>query len=112
MEKFIKGDLVVIPFPFTDLSGSKKRPALVVANIKGDDLWLVQITSQAVSDRYAIPLSGSDLLNGHFNYASNIRPNKIFTLSKDIVSYKIGSVNSEKLSQVESVLVNIICSNQ
>lgn len=38
MEKFIKGDVVVIPFPFSDLSQSKRRPALVVANLKGDDI--------------------------------------------------------------------------
>lgn len=38
MEKFVKGDVVVIPFPFSDLSASKKRPALVVSNITGDDI--------------------------------------------------------------------------
>ena len=31
MGKFVKGDIVVIPFPFSDLSGSKRRPALVIA---------------------------------------------------------------------------------
>jgi mRNA interferase MazF len=41
MEKFVKGDVVVIPFPFSDLSASKKRPALVVSNITGDDIILV-----------------------------------------------------------------------
>jgi mRNA interferase MazF len=46
MEKFVKGDIVVIPFPFSDLSGSKKRPALVLANLQGDDIILCQITSR------------------------------------------------------------------
>ena len=40
MGKFIKGDAIVIPFPFSDLSGSKRRPALVVADINGDDVIL------------------------------------------------------------------------
>jgi mRNA interferase MazF len=44
MEKFVKGDVVVIPFPFSDLSASKKRPALVVSNITGDDIILCQIS--------------------------------------------------------------------
>jgi len=38
MGQFIKGDVVIIPFPFTDLSGSKKRPAYVVADLPGDDI--------------------------------------------------------------------------
>lgn len=46
MERFVKGDVVVIPFPFTDLSGTKRRPALVLADLPGDDIILCQITSQ------------------------------------------------------------------
>ena len=38
MGKFVKGDIVIIPFPFTDLSGSKKRPAFVVTDLSGDDI--------------------------------------------------------------------------
>jgi mRNA interferase MazF len=45
MGKFMKGDVVVIPFPFSDLSGSKCRPAFVLADLEGDDVVLCQITS-------------------------------------------------------------------
>ncbi|MEO6392195.1 MAG: type II toxin-antitoxin system PemK/MazF family toxin, partial [Pyrinomonadaceae bacterium] len=38
MGRFVKGDVVVTPFPFSDLSGDKRRPALVIANLNGDDL--------------------------------------------------------------------------
>jgi len=38
MEEFVKGDIVVLPFPFTDLSATKKRPALIIATLQGDDL--------------------------------------------------------------------------
>jgi len=61
MEKFVKGDIVVIPFPFSDLSGAKKRPALVLVNLKGDDIILCQITSQQVNDDYAIPIERTGL---------------------------------------------------
>jgi mRNA interferase MazF len=46
----VKGDVVVAPLPFSDLTSSKKRPALVVAGLTGDDFLLCQITSQAHRD--------------------------------------------------------------
>jgi hypothetical protein len=50
--RFVKGDVVVAPFPFSDLSAAKKRPALVVASLTGDDVILCQITSQTIADNY------------------------------------------------------------
>jgi hypothetical protein len=46
MGRFVRGDVVVTPFPYSDLSDSKKRPALVAAALKGDDVILCQITSR------------------------------------------------------------------
>jgi mRNA interferase MazF len=50
MGKPIVGEVVVLPFPLTNLQPGKRRPALVVADLAGDDLILCQITSQARSD--------------------------------------------------------------
>jgi hypothetical protein len=55
MGTFVKGDVVVFPFSFSDLSAAKRRPALVVATLTGDDVILCQITSRSVADSYAIP---------------------------------------------------------
>ncbi len=60
MARFVKGDVVVVPFPFSDLSQAKRRPALVLTNLEGDDLILCQITSQQVRDQYAIKLDHED----------------------------------------------------
>ena len=54
MGKFVKGDIVVTPFPFSDLSTNKKRPALIVATLQGGDVVMCQITSKNVNDSYAI----------------------------------------------------------
>ena len=62
MEGFVRGDVVVVPFPFSDLSRAKRRPALVVAELKGDDLILCQITSQQVKDEYSISLDDRDFI--------------------------------------------------
>ena len=72
MEKFVKGDVVVLPFPFSDLSASKKRPALVIAALEGDDIILCQITSKARTDNYSIILNNSDFKQGNLNLTSII----------------------------------------
>lgn len=51
MERFIKGNVIVVPFPFSDLTRARRRPVLVTAELEGDDLILCQITSQRIRDR-------------------------------------------------------------
>ena len=75
MAKFIAGDVVVVPFPFSDLSQAKRRPALVLATLTGDDLILCQITSRSITDRYAVEIDMEDFLSGSLSQVSNIRPN-------------------------------------
>jgi mRNA interferase MazF len=104
----VKGDIVVIPFPFSDLSQSKRRPALVVATLEGDDVILCQITSKMVRDAYAISLDDADLALGSTKQPSNIRPNRLFTADTHIVLYRVGSLKNEKLIQVIERLVAII----
>ena len=79
MAGFVKGDVVVVPFPFSDLTQAKRRPALVIGELAGDDVILCQITSQNVKDFYSIPLDTQDLESGTLKRKSNIRPNRIFT---------------------------------
>lgn len=88
MGAFVKGDVIVAPFPFSDLSAAKKRPALVVAVLTGDDVILCQITSQAAADRYAIPLLDNHFLQGGLRQPSNIRPNRLFTADSNIILYR------------------------
>lgn len=107
MDGFIKGDVVVVPFPFSDLSNSKKRPALVLANLKGDDLILSQITSQNIFDLYSIKLKINDFSNGTLNKESNVRPNKIFTADKNLILYKIGNLSDEKMNEIINKVVEI-----
>jgi mRNA interferase MazF len=67
-----KGDVVIVPFPFSDLSQSKRRPALVISELQGDDLILCQITSQATRDNYTIAISAKDFSSGGLNQDSHV----------------------------------------
>ena len=107
MEKLVKGDGVVLPFPFSDLSASKKRPALVAANLSGDDFILCQITSQARQDESSISVAKTDFEIGKMPVDSMVRHNRLFTADKSIVLYNVGSLKGKKLKDVEDQLVKI-----
>jgi len=72
MARFVRGDVVVIPFPFSDLSQAKRRPALVLAELEGNDRILCQITSQLVQDKYAIQLDEDDFAKGGLKQTSQV----------------------------------------
>src|SRR3989344_9294044 len=108
MAECIKGDVVVVPFPFSNLSQITKRPAFVVSKLTGDDLILCQITSQTIKDKYAISLKKSDFDIGNLSINSNIRPNRIFTADRNIIFYKVGSVKDKKVKEVVQKIIEIV----
>ena len=108
MAEFVKGDVVVVPFPFSDLSRAKRRPALVLAELVGDDRILCQITSRTLKDRYAIQLDDEDFAEGGLRQESNIRPNRIFTADMHIILYRIGRLRTEKLDEVTKKVIEIL----
>jgi len=108
MERFIKGDVVVVPFPFSDLTKAKRRPALVIAELEGDDLILCQITSHAIRDRYAISINENDFGTGTLRRKSNVRPNRIFTADHHIILYRVGHLKPEKINEIIERVVSIL----
>ena len=108
MGGLVKGDVVVVPFPFSDLSRAKKRPALVLARPDGDDVILCQITSRLVSDRYAILISEDDFLSGSLRQESNVRPNRIFTADASIIAYQAGHLNRTVMEKITNRVIAIL----
>jgi len=106
--KFIKGDVVVVPFPFSDLSQSKRRPALIISTLEGVDTILCQITSKTIKDAYSISIDDSDFDAGSLKQSGNIRPNRLFTADSHIILYRAGHIKDDKLSQVVDKLIEII----
>jgi len=108
MGRFVKGDVVVINFPFSDLSGAKRRPALVLSNLEGDDIILCQITSQSKTDKHSIKLEDNDYTDGKLKIESMVRPNKIFTADRNVILYLACKIDSPKMDEVIKSVVNII----
>jgi mRNA interferase MazF len=108
MAKFVKGDVVVVPFPFSDLTTAKRRPTLVLATLEGDDLILCQITSKTIKDSYAVPIEDEHFKDGSLKQSSNVRPNRLFTADNQIVLYKVGQLNIQKLNEVTEKVIQIL----
>lgn len=108
MARFVKGDVIVVPFPFSDLTQSKRRPALVIAALQGNDLILCQITSRLVKDSYAILIEDSDFSIGSLRQNSNIRPNRLFTADQQIILSRVGQLKPEKMNEVITKLIEIL----
>jgi mRNA interferase MazF len=90
---------VVLPFPQTNLQQGKRRPALVIVDLPGDDLILCQITSQAHRDSYSIAVNNDDFQIGQLHLRSYIRPNRLFTVEQSVVLYTAARVTRIKLDE-------------
>ena len=110
MGQFVKGDVVIIPFPFTNLAGSKKRPAFVVADLQGEDIIVCQITSKSKSDPFALSIGAHDFISGSLPIDSFIRPNKIFTADKNIILSVAGRLGETKTRDVLNSIITIVSS--
>ena len=100
MGKPVAGEVVIIPFPQTDLKAGKRRPALVLVDLAGDDLILCQITTRARRDGFSVPLDAGDFETGQLSQPSYIRPQRLFTVEQRIIIYSIGKVKTAKLAEV------------
>ena len=108
MGRFVKGDIVVFPFPFSDLSSTKRRPAIVLIGGVGDDAVLCQITSKNVRDDKSIIIDIGDVEKGSLNDISNARPNKLFTADEKIILYKLGNLTEAKLDEVIEAIIRML----
>jgi len=108
VERFVKGDVVVVPSPFSDLSTVKRRPALVIAAPGGDDVILCQITSQQIRDRYAVGITELDFAEGTLRKPSNVRPNRLFSASTNLILYRAGHLNDPVVTSVIDRIVEIL----
>jgi len=99
-----QGDIVLVSFPFTDLSSSKRRPALILSpdffNAAREDLVLAAVTSRITDDPNAVPLWRGDFAAGGLPKPSIVKATKLFTMHSSLIAKQIGSVRSEKMEEV------------
>ena len=107
---FVKGDIVIIPVPFTNIEGFKLRPAVVISNDEvheTGDVLIVQITSKLKHDGLSIPVTNNDV-TANLPVKSYIRIHKIFVLEQKLIKGKVSALKKAKYKELIERINQII----
>ena len=102
MAEFVGGDVVVVPFPFTDLQSSKRRPAVVLATFARGDLLICQITSRSESHPTTVAIGTDDFLSGGIDRPSVALPHRLVTVHEAVILRSAGTLTPPKLAVTPS----------
>ena len=102
------GLVVLVPFPFSDLSQAKLRPAVVLAGVERDDWILCQVTSNPHGDSRAIALTNAGFRTGSLRVTSFARPGKLFTVNNSLMVGQAGHLKSDVLRDIIEAVVGIL----
>ena len=102
------GAVVLIPFPFSDLSQAKLRPAVVLADVGRGDWILCQVTSNQYGDSRAVMLTDASFATGSLQVTSYARPGKLFTANRNLIVTQVGVLNADVFKQIVEVIINIL----
>ena len=102
-------DIVLIPFPFTDLTVIKKRPVLVITpeNNQGDFIGLQVTSKQGYIE--SLQIDSCDFIVGTLPKISFVRIDKVFTLNSSVVSHRVGRLSSSAFARVKVGLCDLLC---
>lgn len=104
--------IVVVPFPFSDLSGAKLRPAVVLTDAGRGDWLLCQITSNPYSDPDAIRITSKELQKGVLTSTiSFARPLKLFTASEGVMNKRVAILKDETFKAILTATIESLRKN-
>ena len=98
------GDIVLTPFPFTDLSELKIRPAVVVADVGMHDWIVCEVTSSRQLRGPYIAIGPSDMVSGSLRSPSRVRPDRLATLNDGVFEKTLGRLTYSKRSEITAAV--------
>jgi len=105
---FAAGQVAVLPFPFSDLTSSKFRPALLLADVGRGDWIACQVTSNPYADSRALALRTEDFAQGSLDRASFARPGKLFTAHESLFARVAGELRPARLDAVRQAVAELV----
>ena len=102
------GSVVVVGFPFSDLSASKRRPAIILAAAGRNDWILCQITSKPYGDPLAIQIINADFESGSLSHISYARPGKLFTANVSLMRSEIGRLVPGSHDKIRTAIISLL----
>ena len=102
------GSVVLVTFPFSDLSAAKLRPAVVLAAVGRDDWILCQVTSNAYSDPNAVELTTTDFAWGSLQRLSFARPGRLFTANASLMRGEVGRLSPASLGKIRAAVLGLL----
>ncbi|HWE03013.1 MAG TPA: type II toxin-antitoxin system PemK/MazF family toxin [Tepidisphaeraceae bacterium] len=102
------GDIALLYFTFSDLSGGELRPAVILAQVGRDDFIACQITSNSQSDPNAVELKAASFVAGGLRSVSFVRPGKLFTGHRSLVAKRVATVTDAVRDEVKNATIEII----
>ena len=107
MEGFVKGDILVIEFPYSDLKDTKRRPVLILSK-NSKDLIICGITSNLKDKKHSVLIDNSNLSEGKIPKQSLIKVNKLFTIEESIIEKKVAKLNKETFEDVKKEFYSLV----
>jgi mRNA interferase MazF len=102
------GAIVLVRFPFSDLSQTKLRPAVVLADAGRGDRVLCQVTSKPYGDSLAIALEQTAFVSGSLRLTSYARPGKLFIASRDLITAEVAVLKPATLKRIIEAVVDLL----
>jgi mRNA interferase MazF len=106
------GQVVLVPFPFSNLTQTKIRPAVVLAYTRRDDWILCQITSNPYGDPHSVVITDEDFQEGSLHVTSYGRPGKLFTANRELISGQAGVLKVVILDKLIDEIIALLKSGK
>jgi len=108
----LQRDIVLLPFPFSDLKQSKVRPVIILSNDKhnkkSDDVVVIPLTSNLQKTDYDMLITNKNLEAGNLVVVSRVKVDRIFSVEKKLIKMNIGKINKQTFSKIKTLLSSLV----
>jgi len=111
MTAYKRGDVILVPFPFSDLPYSKRRPALILVDIPDREELICMMLTSTLSIDHQVDVMIEDVNSAGLPKPTVARLSRLFTLKQSLVSKRLGVLNDKEFAAIVNKLVGLLNDN-